>query len=165
MLSRKRAKGRTPIKWMWNDNCECFSDTLSTNEIGTVLPVPNRLSSHDQTSRAKKAKATRCSIWEIKEQEFSAGYNTYEYYMEFVSLFHLFYFSHSRINRPPLTAQRCCLLKRLRCFCWFLFLLQTLAIKSIIRNCEERDLSSCVHSNSHETEWVMQPKRKMAAIG
>lgn len=35
------------------------------------------------------------------------------------------------------------------CFCWFVILWRTLAIKCVIQNCEENDLSSSPHFDTH----------------
>lgn len=99
-------------------------------------------------------------MWKIKEQKVNAGYNMYKYSMEFASLCYLFYFAHFRIKRLFPFAMGFAFSRGLRCFCWFLFLLQTLAIKCVIRNCEKTDLSSCVHSVSHRANELCSQNGK-----
>lgn len=48
----------------------------------------------------------------------------------------------------------------LRCFCWFLFLLQSLAIKCVIQNVEEQPFVIASFHFSHITEWVVHVNKK-----
>lgn len=133
--------------------------------------ILNRLSSHeltDQKSKERKTapskkKADRIPFEKSKSKKSTpviARINIIWYYFVTYSLPYIIlltfstpFFFLSRIYVLPF--------KEHRCFCcyWFLFLLQTLAIKCVILNCEEQPfVIRCTFAFTWN-EWVMPTKR------
>lgn len=78
------------------------------------------------------------------------------------------FYSHSRrlFSHSPLSMCVCAIDgASLFLLLWCLFLLQTLAIKCVIRNCAETDLSSCKHFDSHGSNELWTITSTTTAVG